>query len=78
MTDPDVLRLAAAYGRVLVTADLRTMPMHFADFVKTEGSPGLLLVPPGMSIGEVIEGVLMCWLSWEAEEMRNQIRWLPR
>ena len=41
-------------------------------------SPGLLLVPPRMSIGETIEALFVCWLSWTAEEMQNQIRWLPR
>ena len=57
--------------------DLR-MPKHFADFTAVRDSPGLLLVPPRMSIGETIEGLFLCWLSWTAEEMRNQIRWLPR
>ena len=78
MRDPDVLGLAAEDDRVLVTNDLRTMPTHFADFIVGRDSPGLLLVPPRISIGETIEGLLMCWLSWTAEEMRNQIRWLPR
>lgn len=36
--DPDVLRLAADAGRVLVTNDLR-MPKHFAVFVAVWDSP---------------------------------------
>ena len=28
--DPDVLRIAAETGRILVSQDRRTMPMHFA------------------------------------------------
>ena len=78
MPDPDVLNLAAADGRVLVTNDLRTMQIHFAGFIATRDSPGLLLVPAWISIRETIEGLLICWLSWTAEEMRNQVRWLPR
>lgn len=74
--DPDVLQLSAKNGRVLVTNDLR-MPKHFANFIAVENSPGLLLVPSRMSIGQIIEGLFICWLSWSAEEMRNQIRWLP-
>jgi hypothetical protein len=77
MLDPDVLGLAAEDGRVLVTNDLR-MPKHFADFIADRDSAVLLLVPPGMSIRETIEGLFLCWLSWTAEEMRNQVRWLPR
>ena len=77
MLDPEVLGLAAEDGRILVTNDLR-MPKHFADFTAVRDSPDLLLVPPRMSIGETIEGLFLCWLSWTAEEMRNQIRWLPR
>jgi hypothetical protein len=77
MPDPDLLGLAAEDGRVLVTNDLR-MPKHFAKFIAVRDSPGLLLVPSRISIGETIEGLFICWLSWSAEEMRNQIRWLPR
>lgn len=77
MLDPDVLGLAAEDGRVLVTNDLR-MPKHFADFIAVRDSPGLLLVPPRISVGETIESLFLCWLSWTAEEMRNQVRWLPR
>jgi hypothetical protein len=77
MLDLDVLRLAAESGRVLVTNDLR-IPKHFAEFVAVRDSPGLLLIPPRVPIGETIEGLFLCWLSWTAEEMRNQIRWLPR
>jgi Domain of unknown function (DUF5615) len=76
MLDPDVLRLAAEADRVLVTNDLR-MPKQFAYFMAVADSPGLLLVPSQISIGETIEGLFICWLSWTAEEMRNQIRWLP-
>jgi hypothetical protein len=78
MQDLDVLKLAAADGRLLVTADLRTMVGHFASFIESMDSPGLLLVPAWTPVGAVIEGVIMCWLSWDAEEMRNQVRWLPR
>jgi hypothetical protein len=76
MPDLEVLKLAADDGRVLVSNDLR-MPKHLADFVAVSDSPGLLLVPSRMSIGETIEGLFLCWLSWTAEELRNQIRWLP-
>ena len=78
MRDPDVLKLAAREGRVLVTNDRRALPKHFSEFISGSPSPGLLLIPPRMSIGETIEGLFLCWQSWSAEEMRNQIRWVLR
>ena len=77
MPDLDVLELAAGDSRVLVTNDLR-IHKHFVGFIAVRDSPGVLLVPSGISIGETIEGLFLCWLGWTAEEMRNQIRWLVR
>ena len=45
MGDPQVLELAAARGRIIVTHDVRTMPDHFSAFVAESPSPGLILVP---------------------------------
>jgi predicted nuclease of predicted toxin-antitoxin system len=75
--DPEVLRMAADAGRVLVTRDVATMPDHFQRFLRHQDSPGLLLIPSNKHLGSVIDGLLRAWLSWPAEEMRNQIRWLP-
>jgi hypothetical protein len=72
-----VLRLAAESGRVLVSRDIRTRPVHFADFVVAHRSPGVILIPVGVSIGEVIEKLLIAWLSWTDQELENQVRWLP-
>jgi hypothetical protein len=44
--DPEVLRIAAAAGRVLFTGDLRTMRLHFRDFVAEHESPGVVQVRP--------------------------------
>ena len=38
--DPDVLRIAAEAGRVLVSRDIGTMPGHFADFIEQQESQG--------------------------------------
>jgi predicted nuclease of predicted toxin-antitoxin system len=56
--DFEVLRAAARQGRVLVTADLRTMSVHFQRFAAEVESPGILLVPSSRSIGAAIEGIL--------------------
>jgi hypothetical protein len=75
--DPEVLRTAAAAGRVLVSRDVTTMPGHFEEFVSKNSSPGLLLIPARRSIRAVIEGLLIVWLHWPEDALRNQIRWLP-
>lgn len=75
--DLEVLRIAADDDRILVSGDLRTMSVHFHDFVATRGSPGVLLIPSSRSIGAVIEGILFVWLNWRPEDLRNRVSWLP-
>jgi hypothetical protein len=76
-SDAEVLGVAADAGRVLVTRDVRTMRVHFQQFVAGRESPGVLLIPSSRSIGAAIEGILMVWLTWTPEDLRNQVRWLP-
>ncbi|MEP7355168.1 MAG: DUF5615 family PIN-like protein [Acidobacteriota bacterium] len=75
--DPEVLQIAAGDGRVLVSRDINTMPEHFAQFVARQESPGILLIPSSKPIGSVIEGLLIVWLTWTPDDLRNQARWLP-
>jgi hypothetical protein len=75
--DPDVLRIAAADGRVLVSGDLRTMSVYFAEFVTGHESPGVLLIPSSRSIGTAIDGLLFVWLNWTPSDLRGRIQWLP-
>ena len=44
LSDPEVLALAAATGRVVVSSDQKTMPGHFRKFVEAHESPGLIIV----------------------------------
>lgn len=76
-SDLVVLHIAAQAGRVLVTRDLRTMRVHFQDFVAISESPGVLLVPSFRSIGSTIESLLIVWLTWSRDDLRNQMWWLP-
>lgn len=75
--DPEVLSVAAADGRVLVTSDVRTMLAHFANFTAARDSPGVILVPSSRSIVEAIEGLLVVWLTLTSADLKNQARWLP-
>jgi hypothetical protein len=76
--DPDVLALAAAQNRIVVSHDFQTMPRHFANFLQAHGSsPGLILVSQHLPVGEAVdELVLICGAS-EAEEWQNRIATIP-
>ena len=60
LSDPEVIRVAAESGRILVSHDRKTMPGHFARFLETGPSPGIIIVPQDLDIGAVIED-LCCW-----------------
>lgn len=45
VVDELVLAKAASEGRILVSHDWETMPYHFAEFITTRDSPGVLIVP---------------------------------
>jgi len=77
LKDRDVLTLAARSGRLLVTHDRRTMPKHFADFIATETSAGVLIVPQKMPVTRVVEELILIWAATEADEWRNRIHCLP-
>jgi hypothetical protein len=77
LRDPQVLAIAAREGRILVTHDHRTMPMHFASFVADEESPGVLVVPQHLSAVTVVEDLLLIWSATDAEEWTNRICFLP-
>jgi hypothetical protein len=76
LCDPAVLALAARDGRVLVTHDQKTMPRHFAAFISTETSPGVLIIPQRLSVAIAAEDLILIWSSMDAEEWRNTIRFL--
>jgi len=77
LPDPEVLEHAAEAGCLLVTHDLQTMPRHFAAFITTHQSAGLLLVPQSLPIAAVVDDLLLIWSTMEAEEWINLMWYLP-
>jgi predicted nuclease of predicted toxin-antitoxin system len=73
MPDPEVLALAAAADRVLVSHDFHTMPWHFADFIAEHESAGVILISQKMDLRDAIEGLLSQWAESNTEEWRNRI-----
>lgn len=77
LDDPEVLRIAAAGARILVSQDRSTMPAHFRRFVATCESPGVILVRAATPIAAVIEELLLIWAASEPEEWTNRLAWIP-
>ena len=75
--DPEVLRIAAELGRLLVTHDRNTMPAHFHHFILRQSSPGIIVVPQRMRVGVVAEDLLLMWAASDAEEWQNKVVYLP-
>jgi hypothetical protein len=78
LEDPVVLGIAADQGRLLVSHDVSTMPIHFARFIETRTSPGVVLVPQSLPYHEAIDGLLRLWETTEAERWKNVLFYLPR
>jgi hypothetical protein len=71
--DSDVLILAADAGRILVSHDMRTMPIHFAEHIMGRTSPGVIILPQSLPIREAAENLVLIWAATKAEEWVNRI-----
>lgn len=76
--DPEVLEWAAEEGRVLLTHDLATIPVHASDRIRSsEPMAGVVEVAPSLAVGQVIEDLaLLAEFSMDGE-WENRILYLP-
>ncbi len=78
MQDADVLALAAASQRALVSHDVGTMPANFRAFREVgRRSAGVFLIPQTLDVGTAIDEPLLIWSVSEASERADRIEWLP-
>jgi hypothetical protein len=77
MPDPQVLAVAAAAGRLLVTHDRKSMPYHFSEFIMAHTCAGVVIVPQNMPVWQAVDDLLLVWTATEAEEWVNRIAMLP-
>jgi predicted nuclease of predicted toxin-antitoxin system len=78
LADPEVLELAANAGRILVTHDRRTMIDHFRTrLAEGKSSPGVFLITQSVSMGQIVEAIVMVWAASEPQDWENQVRYLP-
>lgn len=76
--DPEVLEFAASEGRIVVSHDTSTMPVHFSDRLRSgRMSPGVFLVRQRASVGQVVEAILLIWSASTPGEWAEQIHYLP-
>jgi hypothetical protein len=75
--DLTVLHLATQESRLLVSHDVTTMPVVFAEYRRTRHSPGVLLVPQVWPLADTIEQLVVVWDVSEAEEWVDRICYLP-
>lgn len=77
LDDQAVLAYAAREGRLLVSHDRRTMPGHFANFIATGTSAGVILISQHLPIMQAVEDLILIWEASEAEEWVNRLDSLP-
>ena len=77
LNDQAVLAHAAREGRILVSHDRRTMPGHFANFIATSTSAGVILISQNLPIMQAVEDLILIWEASEAEEWVNRLDSLP-
>ena len=78
VADVDVLALAAAQSRILVTHDFQTMPKHFGEFLAAgHSSPGVFLVKQRTPVADVIDELLLVSLASEPADWTNTIVEIP-
>jgi hypothetical protein len=76
--DPDILEWVSHERRVLLTHDVSTMSAHAYERIRAgQSTAGLIEVPQSMSIGQAIEDILTIAECSTAEELENQVQYLP-
>ncbi|HEV7375649.1 MAG TPA: DUF5615 family PIN-like protein [Pyrinomonadaceae bacterium] len=76
--DPQLLTWAAQKGRIIVTHDRTTMPIHAADLMaEGEKIGGLFIVLRSLPLHQVIEDLELMITCSENDEWVGVIRYLP-
>ncbi len=77
LDDDAVLDKAAHEGRLLVSHDRRTMPLHVASCIASRTSAGVMLIVQALPIVQAVEDLILIWEASEAEEWSNRLDSLP-
>ena len=76
--DPAILTWCEANGFILITNNRRSMPRHLAAHLALgRHLPGILVVNPGLSMGDLIDELVLIAGASDADEYRDLILYLP-
>jgi len=75
--DLDLLEVAAAAGRVLISEDRSTLPSHLQTHLQKGPSPGIIILRTGLTVPQIVELLAMIAYAADEEEFANQSRWIP-
>jgi hypothetical protein len=53
------------------------MPGHFARFIASQSSPGLIIVPQHVPPAAAAEDLILIWQATDATEWTNRVFYLP-
>jgi len=76
--DSEILRWLESEGYILISRNRSTMPRHLREHLETgRHIPGILLLRPKASIGDIIDELLLIWGAAYPDEYRDRITYIP-
>ena len=76
--DEEILKFIEREGYILITLDRSTMPVHLQTHLQEGGHiPGILILRPHFSYGQIIETLELIWFADEPEEFQDQLEYIP-
>jgi hypothetical protein len=76
--DPDILVWCEEHHFVLVTNNRKSMPRHLADHLALgQHIPGILVINPALSMGELLDELVLIAGASDELEYRDLILYLP-
>lgn len=76
--DPDILIWAERDGRIVLTVDYSTMPVHLTDHLAAgRHSPGVLCVRRGSSMDSVIESLVIVAYAGRPDDLADTLAYIP-
>jgi hypothetical protein len=76
--DPDILTWTERNGRIVITHDARTMIADFiAHLAAGRHSPGLFVVRPGCSIGQIVAFLELATYAGDPADYADQVKFIP-
>ena len=76
--DPLILDWLEKNDYILISRNRKTMPAHLKEYLDMgKHVPGILLIRRGISIGQLVEDLLLIWETSELKDYQDRIEYLP-